>query len=215
MLKEYMAKLPFLQSAQSKARRKAVEKEAPPAPEEPLWPEGDPFAAAVSAEEPETAEEALPNTPGEPDLFAAGADAYRSGDYALALERFLTAAGQGHVEAQFLCGQMYRRGLGTAPNDRLALTWYKRSARQGHLESQLACASIYEDGRGTEVDLRRALSWYEQAARQGSTEAQLKCGYMYYGGRAETRSPKKARRWLEAAAENGSQEAKEFLEERF
>ena len=216
MLKEYMSKLPFLQSSQSKSRRKDPQpagKDAPPAEtEESLWPEGDPFAPASQEEEPTApAGPALP----EPDgLFAAGADAYRAGDYEAALAAFLQAAAQGPAEAQFLCGQMYRRGIGAEANDRLALAWYKRAAKQGHLGSQLACASIYEDGRGTEIDLKRALSWYEQAAKQGDTGAQLKCGYMYYGGRAETRNPKKARRWLEAAAENGSQEAQKFLDER-
>lgn len=219
MLKEYMSKLPFLQSSQSKPRRKdprPTEKDMPPAEEENLWPEGDPFASAPQETEPE--ESAVSSDAAateQPDLFASGADAYRAGDYALALEKFLLAAGQGHVEAQFLCGQMYRRGIGAAANDRLALSWYKRAAKQGHLGGQLACASIYEDGRGTEVDLKRALSWYELAAKQGDVNSQLKCGYMYYGGRADTRNPKKARRWLEAAAENGSQEAKKFLDERF
>lgn len=213
MLKEYMSKLPFLQP--SKPRRKPV---SPPVEEEPLWPEGDPFASIPTeapAPEPEPIPEAEPAAPEQSDPLAAGADAYRAGDYAAALEIFLHAAEQGHTESQFLCGQMYRRGLGTEANDRLALTWYKRAAKQGHLNSQLACASIYEDGRGTEVDLKRALSWYELAAKQGSLEAQLKCGYLYYGGRAEIRNPRKARRWLEAAAESGSEEARKFLNERF
>lgn len=218
MLKEYMSKLPFLQSSQSKSRRKdpqPTEKNTPPTEEENLWPEGDPFAPAP--QETEIAEPAAPDAaaPEQPDPFASGADAYRAGDYTLALEQFLLAAGQGHMEAQFLCGQMYRRGIGTEANDRLALSWYKRAAKQGHLGGQLACASIYEDGRGTEVDLKRALSWYELAAKQGDVNSQLKCGYMYYGGRAETRNPKKARRWLETAAENGSLEAQKFLDERF
>lgn len=213
MLKEYMSKLPFLQTAQSKSRGKrqpAIEEDVLRPAEEELWPEGDPFAPEPQEAEPAKTAEAEPADP-----LAAGRDAYRAGDYAAALSAFLEAAEQGHVESQFLCGQMYRRGIGTESNDRLALTWYKRAAKQGHLGGQLACASIYEDGRGTEIDLKRALSWYEQAAKQGSVDAQLKCGYMYYGGRAETRNPKKARRWLEAAAKNGSAEAQTFLDERF
>lgn len=209
MLKDYMSKLPFLQPSQGRSHKKESEPVAGSIPleTEDLWPEGDPFA-------PEPSEPAEP-TVSEEDSFSTGRDAYRAGDYEAALTSFLRAAEQGHVEAQFLCGQMYRRGIGTEANDKAALIWYKRAAKQGHLSGQLACASIYEDGRGTEIDLKRSLSWYEQAAKQGSVEAQLKCGYMYYGGRAETRNPKKARRWLESAAENGSEEAKRFLEERF
>lgn len=217
MFKDYVSKLPFLQS---KPRRRD-RPEWPPIKEEDLWPEGDPFAEAAeetaSPQTPEKSEASAGDaaSPQDPPLFVAGRDAYRAGDYAAALTNFLQAAEAGHVESQFLCGQMYRRGVGVEVNDKTALNWYKRAAKQGHLGGQMACGSIYEEGRGTEVDLKRALSWYEQAAKQGCVDAQLKCGYMYYGGRAETRNPKKARRWMESAAERGSEEAKKFLEERF
>lgn len=207
MMKDYVSKLPFLHPSKSRRKEQQPVREAAPPETEDLWPEGDPFAP-----DPEKTPE--PVVPAE-DPLAAGRDAYRAGDYETALAAFLRAAEQGHIEAQFLCGQMYRRGIGTQANDRSALIWYKRAAKQGHLNGQLACASIYEDGRGTEIDLKRSLSWYELAARQGSVEAQLKCGYMYYGGRAETRNPRKARHWLETAAENGSEEAEKFLKERF
>lgn len=230
MFKDHMPKIPFLQTSRSR-RRERLERTAAPAEEENLWPEGDPFApdpaeAAPSPEDRPVQDEAVPapmqsdasEKPAEPQLpvlFIAGRDAYRAGDYGAALEDFLQAAKQGHIESQFLCGQMYRRGVGVEANDKLALNWYKRAAKQGHLGGQMACGSIYEEGRGTEIDLKRALSWYEQAAKQGCVDAQLKCGYMYYGGRAETRNPKKARRWMESAAESGNEEAKRFLEERF
>ena len=208
MLKEYMSKLPFLQSSQNKARRKEqlAEKNEPPMEEmeakreeETLWPEGVPFeSGAQEAETPEADQPAEPEEPEQPDLFAAGRDAYRAGDYESALAAFRQAAEQGHAEAQFLCGQMYRRGIAAESDDKTALLWYKRAAKQGHMGGQLACALCFEEGRGAEMDLKRALYWYELAAKQGSVDAQLKCGCMYYGGRAETRNPKKARRWLEA-----------------
>lgn len=144
-----------------------------------------------------------------------GLAACREKNYVEALEAFLRAAEQGSVEAQFLCGQMYQRGLAVEASDRQALAWYKRAAKQGFLHAQTSCASLYEEGKGTEMDLKRALYWYEQAAKQGSAEAQLKCGVMYSTGRAETRNPKKARRWLEAAAVNGNAEALRILQERF
>lgn len=222
MLKEYMSKLPFLQSSQNRARRKEQSpvKAAPEPPAEEkeaedLWPEGDPFAPEPREEAPAEPPAPPETAAGADDLFAAGRDAYRAGDHEAALTAFRQAAEQGHAEAQFLCGQMYRRGVAAPQDDKAAMAWYKRAAKQGHVGGQLACALCCEEGRGTEMDLKRALYWYEQAAKQGSLEAQLKCGYMYYGGRAETRNPKKARRWLEAAAENGSQEAQKFLDERF
>lgn len=228
MLKEYMSKLPFLQGSQNKRSRQQPAGPAPKPvePEEELWPEGDPFADAPApveepvegpAEEPSagTSGEELPGGDQPETLFAAGRDAYRAGDHQTALTDFLQAAELGHAESQFLCGQMYRRGVGVEANDKAALGWYKKAAGQGHVGGQMACGSIYEEGRGTAIDLKRALSWYERAAKQGCVDAQLKCGYMYHGGRAETRNPKKARRWLESAAENGNEEARKFLEERF
>ena len=143
--------------------------------------------------------------------FEAGLRFYNANQFPEALEALQRAAGQGHTEAQYLCGQICRQDA----DSKSALSWYRRAAKQGHLESQLACAVMYEKGEGTKIDLKKALSWYEQAAKLGSVEAQLKCGRMYYAGRAETRSPKKARRWLEIAAGNGSAEAEKLLAECF
>lgn len=174
MLKEYMSKLPFLQGSQNR-RSRPKPPERPPQPEEDLWPEGDPFAAAEPpAEEPPEAPSDSSGGSRPEELFAAGRDAYRAGDYPAALESFLQAAELGHAESQFLCGQMYRRGVGAEASDKTALSWYKKAAGQGHIGGQMACGSIYEEGRGTAVDLKRALNWYERAAKQGCVDAQLK-----------------------------------------
>lgn len=220
MLKDYVTK--GLQLLQMKPSRNAGTQDAKPSvsprrTEEPveeisdapadswdgLWEE-DPFAEPVPPE----------RAPGQDD-YEAGIRAYQDNRPEEALAALLRAAEAGHMEAQFLCGYLYQRGIATAENCRTALTWYKRSAKQGFLRAQMACAAMYEEGLGTEIDLKRALSWYEQAAKQGDVSAMLKCGRMYHSGRAETRSPKKARYWLEAAAENGNQEAKQLLQDRF
>ena len=61
MFKDYVSKLPFLQS---KSRRKE-RPEWPPAEEENLWPEGDPFAeTSEPAEENESS--AMPEQPDPP-----------------------------------------------------------------------------------------------------------------------------------------------------
>lgn len=163
---------------------------------------------APPADEPEG------EVPGQ-QAYLAGMCAYQDEDFPTALEAFISAAGEGHSQAQFLCGQMYQQGVGTEKNSGLALSWYKRAAKLGHMDAQMACAACYEAGEGTTMNLKRALSWYEQAAKLGSVPAQLKCGRMYYCGRAETRSPKKARFWLETAAESGNEEAARLLLEHF
>lgn len=227
MLKDLTKYLPFVQSSGKREKARERHEPSPAPPEEASFSEtaGTDTEAAESGPEaspepdaPEKSEE-IPvqesaGVPGETDLKA-GLAACKIKDYPAALEAFLRAAEQGSMEAQFLCGQMYQRGLSVDANDRQALNWYRRAAKQGLVHAQMACAAMFEEGRGTEMDLKRALSWYEQAAKQGSVEAQLKCGVMYSCGRAETRNPKKARRWLETAAGSGNEEAKRILQERF
>ena len=225
MLKEYVTKrLSFLQSQGKHAQPRGKQEQRDGVQETPPTPEAVLFQAQEPAPAPEIVREdcpaqsaAVPELTADPaeEDFPAGLRAYEAGRYEDAWAPLVSAAGQGHPEAQFLCAQMLRKGLVPNGGDRPALAWYKRAAKQGYIMAQVACAGMYELGRGTEMDLKRALYWYEQAAKQGSVEAQLKCGWMYYRGRAETRSPKKARRWLEAAAENGSEEAKKLLAERF
>ena len=182
MLKELSQKLPFLQiggkHAKPQGKRERQDIPQTPAP-----------AAPVSAEP----EEPAPAAPPEPDPaqtdFEAGMAACERRDYSQAMEPLLRSANAGHREAQFLCGQLYQRGLTADADEKRALAWYKRSAKQGFLPAQMTCAAMYEEGRGTDMNMKRALYWYEQAAKQGSVPAQLKCGRMYYCGRAETRNP--------------------------
>lgn len=234
MLKEITKRLPFIQPS-GKREKNTGKPERPSEPDvfhengssEPLWDNGDPFwdnpEEAVAEHKPappaetapeDTAPQEAESSPGERDLKA-GLEACRVKDYPAALDAFLRAAELGCMEAQFLCGQMYQRGIAADASDRLALNWYRRAAKQGFMHAQMACAALFEEGRGTGIDLKRALFWYEQAAKQGAVDAQLKCGVMYSSGRAETKNPKKARRWLEAAAGSGNKEAQRILNERF
>ncbi len=238
MLKDYVAKtLTFLQMPGKNQKNKgkneqpqADAQELPPSageeqaaedlftapletdfdPEKMFYDEEQGSSEAVSGEASEEPEDSSGQA-----SFEAGMRLCESKSYPEALEAFTRAAGLGHMQAQFLCGHMYRKGVAAEPNDKLALTWFKRAAKQGYMEAQLACGEMYETGCGTAVNMKRALSWYEQAAKQGSVEAQMKCGRMYFCGRAETRNPKKARYWLEIAAGGGSEEAQKLLRERF
>lgn len=227
MLKDFAKRLPFMQGPGKRMKSRDKNDQLPDPPSqaetpavddvanaEPLWTEQPPA--------PEPAEPPAENLPPEPSPTDSGGRdlkmglaACREKDYDTALKAFLRAAELGSVEAQFLCGQMYQRGIAVEADDKQALLWYKRAAKQGFLHAQTACAALYEEGRGAEMDLKRALFWYEQAAKQGAVDAQLKCGVMYSCGRADTRNPKKARRWLETAADNGSEEARRILAERF
>lgn len=227
MLKEYVSqKLPFLQMSgkhvkpQGKRERQEIPRMTGGGPDPMTIAEETPpaelpdTAPAAAVEQPEPAVPAAEQPEGQAD-FEAGMRLCRERDYAGALESLLRAAESGHREAQFLCGQLYQRGLTAEADEKRALAWYKRSAKLGFLPAQMACAAMYEGGNGTAMNMKRALYWYEQAAKQGSVPAQLKCGRMYYCGRAENRNPKKARSWLETAAGLGNEDAKKLLNEYF
>ena len=51
-----------------------------------------------------------------PDV-SAGVDSYRQEDYATALKHFRPLARQGHINAQFWLGAMYRKGDGVTQDD--------------------------------------------------------------------------------------------------
>lgn len=59
--------------------------------------------------------------------FAAGAAAYKNGDYATAYKEYLQLAEQGDVRAQLSLGLMYQTGKGVPKNDNEALKWYYRA----------------------------------------------------------------------------------------
>jgi TPR repeat protein len=58
-------------------------------------------------------------------------DAYESGDYATAFQKFKLLAEQGHTSIQYNLGQMYRDGEGVPVNGETAVKWYRLAAEQG------------------------------------------------------------------------------------
>ena len=160
ILKEYVSqKLPFLQMSgkhvRPQGRRERQETLGGPdpmsPPEETLeTPAVEPEAAQPDVQEPPAADQPA----GQAD-FEAGMQACRERDYAGAMEALLRAAEAGHREAQFLCGQLYQRGLTAEADEKRALAWYKRSAKLGFLPAQMACAAMYEGGNGTAMNMKR------------------------------------------------------------
>ena len=132
-----------------------------------------------------------------------------------ALSLYEKAAQLGNAGAQYICGEMYDDGKGTAVDYAKALYWYEKAAKQNHLLAQLECRKMYEKGEGTAVDEAKALYWLEKAAEQGNPYDQYECGKMYDDGRGLRHggTPKdkdkaaKALYWYEKAAEQGHEDA--------
>ncbi len=90
--------------------------------------------------------------------------AYDRADYTTALKIWMEQARAGDAEAQTYVGEIYEKGLGTAPDYELAAIWYRRAAEQGFARAQLALGYLYEKGLGVEQDLAEAMNLYRDSS---------------------------------------------------
>ncbi len=117
-------------------------------------------------------------------------------------------AQEGEAEAQFQCGMMYYKGMGTEINKGRALFWFEKAAGQGNAEAQFNCGMMYYKGEGTTINKAKAFYWVKKAAEQGQADAQLNCGIMYAVGEGtESRNLSEARYWLQKAAQSDDKKA--------
>jgi TPR repeat protein len=120
-----------------------------------------------------------------------------------AVEWFLKAAEQGHVEAQVDLAWRYEGAEGVAPDAERAVKWLRRAAERGHSGAQRDLGRHYADGDGVEQDYEQALRWIRLAADGGNELAQFDLGEMYAAGRGVPRDDVQAAMWWCRAAEHG------------
>ncbi len=115
-------------------------------------------------------------------LFQSGVSAYERKNYPVALKILTELAEQGHADAQFNLGVMYRRGEGVPKNASQAVTWYRKAAEQGYAEAQYRLGhmydNMYENGEGDPKDALQAVTWFRKAAEQGHAYAKFSLGVM-------------------------------------
>jgi hypothetical protein len=80
-----------------------------------------------------------------------------------ALSIWLEAAQAGDPEAQTVVGEIYEKGLGTAPDFAKAAEWYGKAAAQGHARARFNLGTLYEQGLGVAQDPLKALNLYREA----------------------------------------------------
>ena len=85
-------------------------------------------------------------------------------NYATALKVWLPSAEAGDKAAQTYVGEIYERGLGTAPDYAKAAVWYKKAADQGYTRAYINLGFLYEQGLGVPKDPALALNLYRKAA---------------------------------------------------
>ena len=104
--------------------------------------------------------------------FQKGLDAHNKRDYATALREWTPFAEQGDAIAQFIVGDMYRRGRGVPQNLKTAVKWYTFAAEQGFVYAQTYLGYMYRWGLGVPKDYKTAVKWWTRAAEQGNAYAQ-------------------------------------------
>ena len=90
--------------------------------------------------------------------------AYDRANYASALKVWLPAAQGGDKVAQTYVGEIYEKGLGTAPDYASAASWYQKAADQGYSRALINLGFLYEKGLGVPKDQAMALKLYRKAA---------------------------------------------------
>ncbi|MFD1157678.1 tetratricopeptide repeat protein [Roseovarius aestuarii] len=132
-----------------------------------------------------------------------GLEAYRSGDYAVALGELVPLAEQGNEIAQYNLGLMYFNGNGVPSSFEEMLKWHSSAAALGSVDAQLSLGNIYRGGFGVAQDFAEAATFYKQAAEQGNAKAQNNLAALFAKGLGVPKDAEAAVRWYRTAAEQG------------
>ena len=139
--------------------------------------------------------------------FKRGWNAYRSGDFATALEEFLPLAQIGHDLAGYNLGVMYREGKGVGIDDKAAVKWWSLAALNGFAPAQANLGLMYDKGEGVTKDSHYALFLFQSSAEQGDLLGQYNLGLLYAAGGDIDRDTIRGLMWLKIAAGRGHQQA--------
>ena len=134
------------------------------------------------------------------EYFESGMAATERGDYSTALRQFLPLADQGHADAQFNLGAMYREGRGVLIDYAEAMKWFRLAADQGHGRAQTTVGNMYREGWGVPRDCAEAVRWYRLAAEQRESYAQSNLSSVYFNGEGAPQDRVLAYMWSHLAA---------------
>lgn len=151
------------------------------------------------------------------DLNAA-LTAYRAKDFAATMPHLARPSSEGSIQANWLMGHMYRKGLGVPANLATAFQHYYRVAedyvdhrsevsgneRYFVLDSLTRTANYLRKGHkkaGVRKNVSRALHFYQTAASAGHAGAQYGFAVMYLNGEGVAMDRSYGMRWLGTAAQ--------------
>lgn len=104
--------------------------------------------------------------------------AYQVGHYRRALSEALkrVEADNNDAAAMTLIGELYRQGLGVAPDQKVATEWYERAEARGDINAAFALATQLLDEKSGKRDPARAGALLEKAAAAGHPAANYNLG---------------------------------------
>ncbi|KAF9974849.1 hypothetical protein BGZ73_001664 [Actinomortierella ambigua] len=120
------------------------------------------------------------------------------------IERLLTRARDGDVEAIMQLAKKYEFGAGVDRSETEAFKWYSRAADLGSTEAQFHTGDCFNYGRGTEKNYNLAAFWLQRAAEKGHLRAQNDLGWMYQNGFGVERDFNQAFMWYYQSATQGN-----------
>lgn len=122
---------------------------------------------------------------------------------ASSVDYYLPLAKAGNVEAQYLLGLGYERGLAEAVDRRAAARWYRQAAEAGHAKAAYRLALLLLRGDSVVENHREASVFFGQAADADFPEAYYYLGYMHERGLGVAEDIEKALSSFESAADLG------------
>jgi TPR repeat protein len=83
------------------------------------------------------------------------------------LDNAIKLAEQGHLNAQYFLGIMYREGVGVPQDYKQVFKWYTKAAEQGHTKAQFSIGLMYQQGLGVIQNNKAAYIWWAISASYG------------------------------------------------
>ena len=157
-------------------------------------------------------EEFYPSFTGGVSGFEEGLKARKSGDFKTALEWWIPLAEEGHDEAQYELGKMYRGGDGVSKNLATAFNFMIASAEQGNAEAQFWLGAHYHGGIDVPTNYKNAVKWHTKAVKQGHAAAQVSLGILYKDGHGVLTDYRRAYMWMNLGGFNGEPAANSYKE---
>ena len=113
---------------------------------------------------------------------------------------------------QYRIGWMLLHGVGTDPDEAVALPWLGKSADRGNTFAKYALGKLLLCGETIPRNVDRALELLTECAEAGNQYAQYTLGKAYLLGQDIPQDQAEAVHWLKLSAEQGNQYAQYFLD---